>query len=417
MSDPMETGATAQQPAETRALYRIATVSSAHGDVSHVISEITRIVVDVLPARRALLFLYSEADDDLSAYSADGRDGARIPLAEPSSIARIFHSGRGEVINDLKIDPDSTPTVNAVLGSRQLVAVPLQTGGSKLGVLAALDAEHGAFTENDLRLLSVLADRAAHTVESAQLVDSLQRQVQELEGLHRLTRLLTSWETTDHVVGEAVRIVADLLGCDQIGILLHDEESGELVLHQHDGLAPRVEMPDIRVRLSHPSLVATVFRTNTPLYSNEAGSDEWVTSDLAQALSAESMLVVPLSTGPRPSGVLVAVNAKKGSFDDDDVRFAMLLGARVASVLDSSRARERERNLVAQLKEADRTKSEFVSMLAHELNGPMTTIIGFSQSLRDGWDRIADERRTDILGIMNKEVERLARLVNDLLDV
>jgi signal transduction histidine kinase len=115
--------------------------------------------------------------------------------------------------------------------------------------------------------------------------------------------------------------------------------------------------------------------------------------------------------------VLVAVNAKKGHFDDDDIRFAMLLGARVASVLDSSRARERERNLVAQLKEADRTKSEFVSMLAHELNGPMTTIIGFSQSLNDAWQRISDERRSDILGIMNKEVERLARLVNDLLDV
>jgi signal transduction histidine kinase len=205
--------------------------------------------------------------------------------------------------------------------------------------------------------------------------------------------------------------------CEQIGILLHDEETGDLVLHRHDGLAPFAQAPELSVALAHPSLVATVFRTNTPLYTNEAPTDEWVGPDLAEAFGAESMLVVPLSTGPRPSGVLVAVNAKKGHFDDDDIRFAMLLGARVASVLDSSRARERERNLVAQLKEADRTKSEFVSMLAHELNGPMTTIIGFSQSLKDAWQRISDERRSDILEIMNKEVARLARLVNDLLDV
>jgi signal transduction histidine kinase len=417
MTEQMSTLPIEPDPAEARALYRIATVSSTHGDVALVISEIARVIVDSLPARRAILFLYSEAEDDLVAHSLEGRYGTRIPLAEPSSIARIFHSGRGEVINDLQIDPDSTPSVNALLGSRQLVAVPLQTAGQKLGVIAAVDAARGAFTESDLRLLSVLADRAAHTVESAQLVDSLQRQVQELEGLHRLTRLLTSWETTDHVVGEAVRIVADLLSCEQIGILLHEEETGDLVLHRHDGLAPFAQAPELSVSLAHPSLVATVFRTNTPLYTNEAHTDDWVGPDVAEALGADSMLVVPLSTGPRPSGVLVAVNAKKGHFDDDDIRFAMLLGARVASVLDSSRARERERNLVAQLKEADRTKSEFVSMLAHELNGPMTTIIGFSQSLNDAWQRISDERRSDILGIMNKEVERLARLVNDLLDV
>lgn len=404
--------------ADARALYRIATVSPDQGDVAHVISEISRVLVDALPAKRAVAFLYSEADDDLLLYSIDGRLGTRIALAEPSSIARIFHSGRGEVINDLNIDPDSTPSVNTLLGSRQLVAVPLETAGQKLGVLAVVDAQRGAFTEADLQALSVLADRAAHTIESAIVVDSLQRQVQELEGLHRLTRLLTSWETTDHVVGEAVRIVADLLACEQIGILLYDEEERELVLHRHDGIGtPSQASSELRIGLSRPSLVATVFRTNTPLYSNEARTDEWVSRDLTDALSADSVLVVPLSTGPRPSGVLVAVNAKKGHFDDDDIRFAMLLGGRVASVLDSSRARERERNLVAKLREADRTKSEFVSMLAHELNGPMTTIIGFSQSLRDGWDRITDERRDDILNIMNKEVERLARLVNDLLDV
>ncbi|MFN2594975.1 MAG: GAF domain-containing protein [Actinomycetota bacterium] len=417
MVEPMPGTPIDPDPAELRALYQIATVSSTHGDVNHAISEIARAIVEALPARRAFIFLYSEQDDDLVVHSLDQRRRGRVALAEPSSIARIFHSGRGEIINDLNTDPDSTPTVNALLGSRQLVAAPLETAGQKMGVIAAVDAERGAFTESDLRLLSALSDRAAHTVESALLVDTLQHQVQELEGLHRLTRLLTSWETTDHVVGEAVRIVADLLACEQIAILHHDEESGDLLMHAHDGLTPSIEEPDLRIGLRHPSLVATVFRTNTPLYSNEAKSDEWVSPELAEALGAESMLVVPLSTGPKPSGVLVAVNGKKGPFDDDDVRFAMLLGGRVASVLDSSRARERERNLVAQLREADRTKSEFVSMLAHELSGPMTTIIGFSQSLRDGWQRIADERRTDILTIMNKEVERLARLVNDLLDV
>jgi signal transduction histidine kinase len=72
---------------------------------------------------------------------------------------------------------------------------------------------------------------------------------------------------------------------------------------------------------------------------------------------------------------------------------------------------------VRELREADRTKSEFVSMLAHELKGPMTTVLGFSQTLRQQWEKLDDGKRNHVLDIIHKEVGRLSRLVNDLLDV
>jgi two-component system sensor histidine kinase KdpD len=56
-------------------------------------------------------------------------------------------------------------------------------------------------------------------------------------------------------------------------------------------------------------------------------------------------------------------------------------------------------------------------MLAHELNGPMATIMGFGQSLNDEWDRVSEAKRREIIQIMAREAARLSRLVNDLLDV
>jgi signal transduction histidine kinase len=56
-------------------------------------------------------------------------------------------------------------------------------------------------------------------------------------------------------------------------------------------------------------------------------------------------------------------------------------------------------------------------MLAHELKNPMVTISGFSEVLRDQSEKIGPDKIKEIAGILNSEVDRLARLVYDLLDL
>ena len=90
---------------------------------------------------------------------------------------------------------------------------------------------------------------------------------------------------------------------------------------------------------------------------------------------------------------------------------------RDASALETAEIIGRLQREVRDLQEAHQTKTEFVSMLAHELAGPMTTIVGFGQILRNQWDTIDEAKRAQVLDIMTKEVGRLARLANDLLDL
>ena len=73
--------------------------------------------------------------------------------------------------------------------------------------------------------------------------------------------------------------------------------------------------------------------------------------------------------------------------------------------------------MVDRLREADRHKSDFVSMLAHELRGPMTTVMGFATTLEQHGDTLPEQKKKDILRIIVRETERLSRMVNDLLDV
>jgi signal transduction histidine kinase len=300
---------------------------------------------------------------------------------------------------------------------RQVIAAPLTIAGSRTGVLAAFNSNRGAFVDRELRMLTVLADRAAILIENTRLESTVERQGQELTGLHRLSRVLAAVETVELAIEESVRIVSDLLVCERTVVLLFDEDLNALIVRPPAyGLAGQ-DVSGMAISLATPSLLSTVFRTATPLVSNDASADAWVGDSFQRAFDIDSLLVVPLTAGSRSIGVLAAANAGKGAFDDDDLRFTTLLGARIGNVIEASESRERERDLLQELREADRTRTEFVSMLAHELKGPMTTIKGFADILQRHSPRLDPSRRTEYFDIVTQEIDRLSTLVNDLLDV
>jgi Na+/proline symporter/nitrogen-specific signal transduction histidine kinase len=68
------------------------------------------------------------------------------------------------------------------------------------------------------------------------------------------------------------------------------------------------------------------------------------------------------------------------------------------------------------LKELDRLKDDFISMVTHELRTPLTSIRAFSEILQADPKLDLDKRR-QFLGILVKESERLTRLINQVLDL
>ena len=67
--------------------------------------------------------------------------------------------------------------------------------------------------------------------------------------------------------------------------------------------------------------------------------------------------------------------------------------------------------------EVDRLKSEFVATVSHELRTPMTPIKGYVEFLLMGGAGDLNEQQTQFLDIIKSNIDRLAILVNDLLDV
>jgi signal transduction histidine kinase len=64
---------------------------------------------------------------------------------------------------------------------------------------------------------------------------------------------------------------------------------------------------------------------------------------------------------------------------------------------------------------ANQVKSDFVSMASHELRTPLTSILGFASTMLAYWDETPDEAKHEYLAVIDRQAQRLSRLVNDLL--
>ena len=74
-----------------------------------------------------------------------------------------------------------------------------------------------------------------------------------------------------------------------------------------------------------------------------------------------------------------------------------------------------QRRLARLAEEAGRAKDEFLAMLSHELRTPLNAVLGYTRMLRDG--RYPDDRREQVIEIIERNARMLSQLVSDVLDV
>lgn len=72
---------------------------------------------------------------------------------------------------------------------------------------------------------------------------------------------------------------------------------------------------------------------------------------------------------------------------------------------------------VTELKRIEQVKSQFVSMVAHELKAPVAAVLGFLDIMKNPAIQITDEQRNDFLTRSHRRLTSLLGMVNDLLDI
>lgn len=130
---------------------------------------------------------------------------------------------------------------------------------------------------------------------------------------------------------------------------------------------------------------------------------------LMRQLHLKSYIGVPVIARGRPLGVISFLTAdSQRRYDAEDLALAEDLAHRTAIALDNA-------HLYQELREADRLKDEFLAMLAHELRNPLAPIRNSLFIMRA--PNVAPELTQQVLAIAERQVQHMARLLDDLLDV
>ncbi len=133
--------------------------------------------------------------------------------------------------------------------------------------------------------------------------------------------------------------------------------------------------------------------------------------------NTRSEVAIPLRIGSRTVAVLDLHSSQQSAFTEDDMSVLQLLSDQVAVAIDNARSYELSQQLIKDLREVDKLKSQFLANMSHELRTPLNSIIGFSRVILKGIDGpITDTQQQDLTAIYNSG-QHLLGLINDVLDL
>jgi signal transduction histidine kinase len=136
------------------------------------------------------------------------------------------------------------------------------------------------------------------------------------------------------------------------------------------------------------------------------GGDEPETSD-AQIFEVEI-----------PSGSLtVWASPYAPFFGREELRMLETVGALTGVALDRVRLFQREHEVRLALERANEIKTNFIALASHELRTPVTTILGLATTINRRGDQLDERHRRELNDTLERQADRMARLVEQLLDL
>jgi signal transduction histidine kinase len=404
---------------ELRSLYDVVSLASKVS-WEELVAKTTAHVTDLFGLRGAALYLWTETEGAFvcgdSPFTPSGKGPHAVPPESLSARRDALASGETVLLSNpeevRRYFPGSTP-----LGA--IVLAPLHAGGELMGFIAAAARPMASFEEEDVNILTLFSRHLSEVLSGGRYRDERERRIRDLTTLQKIALALSGEPDLSDILANAVRTTAESLGADVCAFLLYDEETGQLVVQPGAyGLSEDPESKLYKVQKDDPtSSSSRVFLSGEPFFSEDAQNDPEVNAHYARLWNIRSLLVAPLRVENRSIGVLRVGHRKPRRFTQDHLRLAMLIADRVSVIVQNARLYRQIREQLEKLERQNREKTEFISLVSHELRSPLTAIRGFVNVILGKEIGPLSEKQERFLTLTRQAVDRLTILTNDLLDM
>jgi PAS domain S-box-containing protein len=269
-------------------------------------------------------------------------EGWSIPLTQQTSlVARAARTRQGVIVNNVHEAPDWLP--NPLLpNTHSELAVPMIVGNQLLGVLDVQAAEVDYFTDEDVRIQTILASQMAVALQNAARYDQTQTMLSETELQARRLVLLNEMSaeanlaiSREDIFNIIVNRVSGMLATDQISLnlLRGAGDTLEVVAIEReafDGVTNMVQLADTPME--------TALRERRIIHT--------------QNDPAQSVMIAPLFMGEEAIGTLNVGRFQGNAFNPNDENLLRQIASILGITIKNRRLFEQMQQRAAEQEEA-----------------------------------------------------------------
>ena len=327
---------------------RLTRAGSVEG-VGRTVVEVARGIIDYHNARVYLI----ERPDQVVPIAFEGRVGAyervdfsvlRCRLGEGFT-GWVALYGQPILTNDASADPRGQTIVGTDDIEESMLVVPMRYDGVTVGVITLSKLGLDGFADDDLRLLTILADQAATALESARLLARSQELAGELRRLLDMSNELSGSLDSRQVANLMAGHLATAMGADECAISYWDRPAGRV-----ESLGtfppPRIEaLEPFFVVDGFPETLRVLERQETVIIDAADEAADPAEVALLTADGNRMLAMLPLVAKGQSIGLVELFSRGAVRWDDEHLNLARTMANEAAIALENARLYEEARKL------------------------------------------------------------------------
>jgi signal transduction histidine kinase len=413
-----------RQEARLAALYEVSSQLGKTLDLGEVLNQVMDSIIQLTGAERGFLMLYNADNGSLQTRAARNFDQETIEAdainISHTVIERAINIGEGILSSNAQEDARFSGQESVVgYQLRSIMCAPLRVRGQTLGAVYVDNRLFsGVFEQDDLGLLVTFANQAAIAIENARLFtqtdQALARRVEELSLFQRIDQQLNrslelnqvlslslNWAIAlTNAAGGSIGLFETVESDDIEAVKLPNNQILRLMVFRGEEEHSEARL----VSLDHP-IVRQVMKDGRSVLTRNVSEKESV-----DGTPASVQLAVPIQQDGVITGLITLETQHNVEINREDIAFVERLSDRAAVAIKNAK-------LYEAIHAANKAKSDFISLVAHELRVPMTSIKGYTDLMNAGLAGPLSDQQKQFLEVIRRNLTRMTSLISDLSDI
>ncbi len=327
-----------------------------------------------------------------------GRAPASIKLQVdgPGITVRAVRTGETQLVPDIREDGDYVE--GPYSGQGEILSeldVPVKINDDVIAVINLESTKLHTFTEEDAKLIEILAGHVASTIQKIRLLESERLNKAKIEALHRHASELASASTVEDVAEITFKAIDRVLGFPLGDFSIIDGDKLKPIFIKGIDIESNSVLP-----LDGPGVIVRTVKTG----ESQLVSDTRLDKDYLPAFTDDgshtlSELAVPITVDSEVVAVLNIESKRLNAFTEEDKRLLEIFAGHVASafgrLLEFERLMKSEEKFRTLLEESMDAVSVLVGTTIVYANKRMAELVGFDDPSeyigRDSLDFVVDE--------------------------